>query len=107
MLTFIRYIELYFAVVFLDYVRYNKDFVKSRFIVPKSCSILILLYIILARLKKIVRYTEDFRYIECAEPNTYFGWPKLLSSTVDSDGLTLHVPNLIRGEEKYYPFCSK
>ena len=55
----------------------------------------ILLYMILARLKKI------FRYIEWAEPNTYLGRPKLLSSIVDSDGLTLHVPNLIRGEEKY------
>ena len=55
----------------------------------------ILLYIILAILKKI------FRYIEWAEPNTYLGRPKLLSSIVNSDGLTLHVPNLIRGEEKY------
>ena len=34
----------------------------------------------------------------CAEPNTYLDRPKLLSSTVDSDGRTLHVPNLIRGE---------
>ena len=50
---------------------------------------------ILAILKKI------FRYIEWAEPNTYLGRPKLLSSIVNSDGLTLHVPNLIRGEEKY------
>ena len=31
------------------------------------------------------------------EPNTYLGRPKPLSSTVDSDGRTLHVPNLIRG----------
>ena len=42
----------------------------------------------------------------CAEPNTYLGRPKLLSSTVDSDGRTLHVPNLIRGEKKYHPYCS-
>ena len=41
----------------------------------------------------------------CAEPNTYLGRPKLLSSTVDSDGRTLHVPNLIRGEKKYHPYC--
>ena len=31
----------------------------------------------------------------CAEPNTCLGRSKLLSSTVDSDGRTLHVPNLI------------
>ena len=35
------------------------------------------------------------------------GRPKLLSSTVDSDGRTLHVPNLIRGEKKYHPYCLK
>ena len=40
-----------------------------------------------------------------AEPNTYLGRPKLLSSTVDSDGRTLHVPNLIRGGRKYHPYC--
>ena len=38
-----------------------------------------------------------------AEPNTSLDRPKLLSSTVDSDGRTLHVPNLIRGEKKYHP----
>ena len=43
----------------------------------------------------------------CAEPNTYLGQPKLLRWTVDSDGRTLHVPNLIRGEKKYYPYCLK
>ena len=35
------------------------------------------------------------------------GRPKLLSSTVDSDGRTLHVPNLIRGEKKCHPYCLK
>ena len=40
-------------------------------------------------------------------PNIYLGRPKLLSSTVDSDGRTLHVPNLIRGEKKYHPYCLK
>ena len=30
MLTFIRYVEVYFTFAFLDYVRYNEDFVKSR-----------------------------------------------------------------------------
>ena len=43
----------------------------------------------------------------CAEPNTYLGRPKLLSSTVDSDGRTLCAPNLIRGEKKYHPYCLK
>ena len=42
-----------------------------------------------------------------AEPNTYLGRPKLLRSTVDSDGRTLHVPNLIQGEKKYHPYCLK
>ena len=37
----------------------------------------------------------------CAEPNTYSG------STVHSDGRTIHVPNLIRGEKKYHPYCLK
>ena len=36
-----------------------------------------------------------------------FSRTKLLSSTVDSDGRTLHVLKLIRGEEKYYPNCLK
>ena len=48
MLTFIR-----FTIALLDCVRYNEDFVKQRF-----CSIHFT--VILARLKKIVRYTEDF-----------------------------------------------
>ena len=41
------------------------------------------------------------------EPTTYLGRPKLLGSTVDSDGRTLHVPNLIRGEKKYHSYCLK
>ena len=41
------------------------------------------------------------------EPNLIPIRPKLLSSTVDSDGRTLHVPNLIRGEKKYHPYCLK
>ena len=36
----------------------------------------------------------------CAEPYTYLGRPKLSSATVDSDGRTLHVPNVILGEKK-------
>ena len=54
MLTFIRYIEVYFTITLLDCVRYNEDFLKSRF-----CSIHFT--VILAGLtEKIVRYTEDF-----------------------------------------------
>ena len=37
----------------------------------------------------------------------YLGRPKLLSSTVDSDGRTLHVPNLIRGEKECHLYCLK
>ncbi len=58
MLTFIRYIEVYFTFELLDCVRYNEDFVKSRFVISKFCSIHFT--VILAGLKKIVRYTEDF-----------------------------------------------
>ena len=53
MLIFIRYIEVYFTFALVDCVRYNEDLVKSRF-----CSIHFT--IVLAGLKKIVRYTEDF-----------------------------------------------
>ena len=53
MLTFIRFIEVCFTFAFLDSVRYNEDFVKSRF-----CSLHFIA--ILAGLKKIVRCTEDF-----------------------------------------------
>ena len=53
MVTFIRYIEANFTFGLVDCVRYNEDFVKSRF-----CSIHFT--VILAGLKKIVRYTENF-----------------------------------------------
>ena len=52
MLTFIRYVEVYSTFAFLDCVRYNEDFVKSRF-----CSIL-------TRLNKIVQLYRGLRYIE-------------------------------------------
>ena len=52
MLTFIRYVEVYSTFAFLDCVRYNEDFVKSRF-----CSIL-------TRLNKIVQLYRELRYIE-------------------------------------------
>ena len=43
---------------FLDCARYNEDFVKSRFVISRFCSIH--LAVILAGLKNIVRYTENF-----------------------------------------------
>ena len=52
MLTFIRYIEVYFTFAFLDCVRYNDDFVKSSF-----CAIHFT--VILAGLMEIVLYTEE------------------------------------------------
>jgi len=57
-LTFICYIEVYFAFVFQDCVCYNEDFVKSRFIISRFCSKHFI--VILGGLKKIVCYTEDF-----------------------------------------------
>ena len=63
-LTFIRYIELNFTFALLDCVRYNEDFVKSKF-----CSIHF--SVILAGLKKIVRYTEDSFY----RGSLYGGFP--------------------------------
>ena len=53
MLTFIRYIEVNVTFALVDCVRYNEDFVKSRF-----CSIHFT--VILAGLKKIVRHNEAF-----------------------------------------------
>ena len=51
MLTFIRYIEVNFTFPLVDCVRYKEDFVKSRSIH---------FTVILAGLKKIVRYIEDY-----------------------------------------------
>ena len=53
MLTFIRYMEVHLTFALLDCVRYNEDFVKLGFFSIHSP-------VILARQKKIVRYTEDF-----------------------------------------------
>ena len=53
MLIFICYIEVNVMFALLDCVRYNEDFVKSRF-----CSIHFT--VILAGPKKIVCYIEDF-----------------------------------------------
>ena len=43
---------------FLDCVPYNEDFIKSRFVIPRFCSIHFI--VILAELKKNFCYTEDF-----------------------------------------------
>ena len=58
MLTFIRYIEVNFTFALVDCVRYNEDFVKSIFVKSRFCSIHFT--VILAGLKKIVRYPENF-----------------------------------------------
>ena len=52
-MTFIRYIGADFTFGLLDCVRYNENFVISRF-----CSVHFT--VTLAGLKNIVRYTEDF-----------------------------------------------
>ena len=53
MVTFIRYIEANFTFGLVDFVRYNEDFVKWRL---SS----IHFTVILAGVKKMVRYTENF-----------------------------------------------
>ena len=58
MLTFIGYIEVNFTFALVGCVRYNEDFVKSRFVKSRFCYIHFI--VILPGLKKIVRYTEDF-----------------------------------------------
>ena len=58
MLKLIRYIEVYSLFAFLDCVRYNEDFVKSRFGISRFCSIHFI--VILTGLKKILCYIEDF-----------------------------------------------
>ena len=55
-MTFIRYIGVDFTFGLLDCVRYNEDFVISRFVISRFCSIHFT--ITLAGLKNIVRYTE-------------------------------------------------
>ena len=52
MLTFIRYIEVYFTFGLLVCVRYKEVFVISRFVISRFCSIHFT--VILAGLKKIV-----------------------------------------------------
>ena len=58
MLSSFRYIKVNFTFALVDCVRYNEDFVKSKFFKSRFCSIHFI--VILAGLKKIVRYTKDF-----------------------------------------------
>ena len=57
-MTFIRYIGVDFTFGLLDYVRYNEDFVMSRFVISRFC--FIHFPVTLVGLKNIVRYTENF-----------------------------------------------
>ena len=57
-MTFIRYIGMDFTFGLLDCVRYNEDFVISRFVVSRFCSMHFT--VTLAGLKYNVRQTEDF-----------------------------------------------
>ena len=56
-MTFIRYIGVDFTFGFLDCVRYIEDFLISRFVMSRFCSINFT--VTLAGLKNIVRYTVD------------------------------------------------
>ena len=51
-------LKVYFMFVFLDCVCRREDFIKSRFVILRFCSIHFI--VILAKLKKIVHYTQDF-----------------------------------------------
>ena len=57
-MTFIRYTGVDFTFGLLDCVRYNEDFVISKFLISRFCSIHST--VTLARLKNIVCYTDDF-----------------------------------------------
>ena len=56
MMTFICFIGVGFTFAFLDCVRFNEDFVISRFAISRFCSIHFT--VTLAGLKNIVCYTE-------------------------------------------------
>ena len=57
-MTLIHYIRVDFTFGLVDCVHYNEDFVISRFIISRFCSIHFT--VTLAGLKNIVHYTEDF-----------------------------------------------
>ena len=58
MLTFIRYIEVYFTFGLVGCVRYKEGFIISMFIISRFCSRHFT--VILAGLKRIDHYAEDF-----------------------------------------------
>ena len=51
-------LKVYFLFVFLDCVCRREGFIKSMFVILRFCSIHFI--VILAKLKKIVHYTQDF-----------------------------------------------
>ena len=57
-MTFIRYIGVDFTFGLLDCVHYSEDFVISRFVISRFCSIHFTVN--LAGVKNIVRYAEEF-----------------------------------------------
>ena len=57
-MTFLSYTGVDFTFGVLDCVRYIEDFVISRFVISRVCSIHFT--VTLAGLKNIVRYTEEF-----------------------------------------------
>ena len=60
-ITFIRYIGVDVTFGLLGCVRYNENFVMSRFVISRFCSIHFTVTV--AGLKHLVRYAEDFVYI--------------------------------------------
>ena len=58
-------------------------------------------YLTISRLRR-----REYRRI-VADGEVKVAIRRYLSSTVDSDGRTLHVPNLIRGQKKYHPYGLK
>ena len=59
-MTFIRYSGVHFTFGLLDCVHYNEDFVISRFVIARFCSIHFT--VTLVGLKNILCYTEDSLY---------------------------------------------
>ena len=57
-MTFIRYIGIGFTFGVLNCVHYIEDFVISRFVISRFCSVHFT--VTLAGLKNIIHYTEDF-----------------------------------------------
>ena len=52
---FIHYIEAYFTFALVDYVRYKEDFIKSRFIKYRFCSVHFTVILAVLKKKKLYR----------------------------------------------------